>query len=250
MKSQLLNVCLASFCLIGTAFSFQWPSNIQQCKAADETCIPQALTQLFRHADEIPDLKIPKMEPFVWNKEAVLRTRNPNAPINIVIRNSNTTIYGLKAMEITQVKGFGPDPRKTKFEIKSTVPFLVSVSNYKSTMNLFALPITTEGISNTTITNMEIRQNIDVDVIQKNGKDYIKIKNVRVHIKLNKFSVDFKSKTGNPAINDTINKAINENWREIYAELKQDLEKSIADVIKALISPIFENMPYQEFFLQ
>lgn len=53
---------------------------------------------------EIPELKIPKMEPFVWNKEAVLRTRNPNAPINLVIRNTNTTIYGLKAMEITQVK--------------------------------------------------------------------------------------------------------------------------------------------------
>lgn len=98
--------------------------------------------------------------------------------------------------------------------------------------------------------NMEIRQNIDVDVIQKNGKDYIKIKNVRVHIKLTKFSVDFKSKTGNPAINDTINKAINENWREIYAELKQDLEKSIADVIKALVSPIFDEIPYQEFFSQ
>lgn len=97
--------------------------------------------------------------------------------------------------------------------------------------------------------NIEIRQIIDFDVIQKNGKDYLKIKNVRVHMKLSKFSVNFDSKTGNPTINDTINKAINENWREIYGELKPDLEKNIGDVIKALISPIFEDIPYQEFFL-
>lgn len=53
---------------------------------------------------EIPELKIPKIDPFVWNKVAVMRTRNPSAPINIVIRNSKTTIYGLDTMEITQIK--------------------------------------------------------------------------------------------------------------------------------------------------
>lgn len=47
--------------------------------------------------------------------------------------------------------GFGPDPRTSKFEIRSRVPVLTSQSNYKSTMNLFSLPITTEGISNTTL---------------------------------------------------------------------------------------------------
>lgn len=44
------------------------------------------------------------MEPFVWNQPTVLRTRNPNAAINIIIRNANTTIYGLSTMEITQIK--------------------------------------------------------------------------------------------------------------------------------------------------
>lgn len=48
-------------------------------------------------------------------------------------------------------RGFGPDPKNTKLEVKSFVPSLISVANYKSTMNLFALPITTEGVSNTTI---------------------------------------------------------------------------------------------------
>lgn len=98
--------------------------------------------------------------------------------------------------------------------------------------------------------NLEIRQIIDFDVIQKDGKDYISIKKIRVHMKLKKFTVEFNSKTGNPTINDTINKAINENWREIYGELKPDLEKNIGDVVKSIVSPLFEEFPYKEFFLE
>lgn len=37
-------------------------------------------------------------------KSTVLRTRNPNSPINFVIHNSNITVYGLKDIEIRQIK--------------------------------------------------------------------------------------------------------------------------------------------------
>lgn len=37
-------------------------------------------------------------------KSTVLRTRNPNSPINFVIHNSNVTVYGLKDIEIKQIK--------------------------------------------------------------------------------------------------------------------------------------------------
>lgn len=53
---------------------------------------------------EIPELNVPQIDPFVWTKTVVLHTRNPNAPINIVIRNYNTTIFGLKNMEVTAVR--------------------------------------------------------------------------------------------------------------------------------------------------
>lgn len=100
------------------------------------------------------------------------------------------------------------------------------------------------------IANVETRQLVDFDVIQRDGKEYIKIKNVRAHLKISNFSVHFNSKTGNPAVNDTVNKVINENWREIYAELKQDLEKNVGDVIKSIIAPLFDEIPYQDFFQQ
>lgn len=97
---------------------------------------------------------------------------------------------------------------------------------------------------------MEIRQIVEADVIEKDGKDYLDIKHVRVHMKIGKLSIKFNSRTGNPQINDTINKVINDNWQEIYQELKPDMQKNIADVVKDLIRPIFLEIPYQEFFLQ
>lgn len=69
-------------------------------------------------------------------------------------------------------------------------------------------------------------------------------------MKLTNFSVQFKSKTGNPTIENTINQVINENWREIYAELKPDLEKNVGEVIKSIMTPLFDRVPYQEFFQQ
>lgn len=98
--------------------------------------------------------------------------------------------------------------------------------------------------------NLEIRQIVEADVIERDGKDYLDIKNIRVHMKLSKLTIKFNSRTGNPQINETINKVINENWRDIYSELKPDLEKNTGDVIKAIVRPIFLEIPYQEFFSQ
>lgn len=148
-------------------------------------------------------------------------------------------------------------------------------------MNLFALPIKTEGVSNTTIRkysslsiptnsmipkdkrlmlqilchfclnveNMELKQNIESEVITKNGKDYLHVKSVRVHMKLAKLQINFDSRTGSKEVNDEINKVVNQQWRDIYKEIKPDLEQNIAEVIKSMIGPLFDNIPYQDFFL-
>lgn len=97
--------------------------------------------------------------------------------------------------------------------------------------------------------NVEIRQVFDTKVVEKAGKEYLEIKGVRIHLTVSKLSIHFNSRTGSEQINDTVNKVVNENWKDIYYELKPDLEKSIGDVIKALVKPVFNEIPYKEFFL-
>lgn len=97
--------------------------------------------------------------------------------------------------------------------------------------------------------DIEIRQIIEAKVVEKDGKEYLDVKNVKVHLKVKKLMIKFDSRTGNPDINDTVNKVINENWRDIYNELKPDLEKNIGSVVKSLIKPMFSEVPYKDFFL-
>lgn len=68
-------------------------------------------------------------------------------------------------------------------------------------------------------------------------------------MKLAKLQIHFDSRTGNKEVNDSINKVVNDNWRDLYKELKPDLEKNTAEVIKSIIGPLFENIPYNDFFL-
>lgn len=99
------------------------------------------------------------------------------------------------------------------------------------------------------VENMELKQNIESEVITKNGKDYLHVKSVRVHMKLAKLQINFDSRTGSKEVNDEINKVVNQQWRDIYKEIKPDLEQNIAEVIKSMIGPLFDNIPYQDFFL-
>lgn len=95
------------------SFVLREASELPKCKPADETCIPQTLTRILRHTDrklqmnafrcvslalkcplflEYPEFNIPNLDPFKMKKPSVLRTRNPNSPISLVIHNSNVTM--------------------------------------------------------------------------------------------------------------------------------------------------------------
>lgn len=89
----------------------------------------------------------------------------------------------------------------------------------------------------------------DTKVVERDGKEYLDIKGVRISLTVSKLSIHFNSHTGSEQINDTVNKVVNENWKDIYYELKPDLEKSIGDIIKALLKPVFNEIPYKEFYL-
>lgn len=99
------------------------------------------------------------------------------------------------------------------------------------------------------IENVEIRQVFNTNVVEKSGREYLDIKSVRIQLIVSKLNIYFNSRTGSEEINDTVNKVVNENWKDIYYELKPDLEKSIGDVIKSLVKPMFDEMPYEDFFL-
>lgn len=96
------------------------------------------------------------------------------------------------------------------------------------------------------IANVEAPVTMDCDVIKKNGKDFIKVKNVQLHMKVSNLTMDFKSNSLNPTINNIANRVLNANWERLKAEIDKDLEKYVGDVIKSIIVPITEKIPIQD----
>lgn len=96
------------------------------------------------------------------------------------------------------------------------------------------------------IANVEAPVTMDCDVIQRGGKDYVQVKSVHLHLKVSHFSMDFKSKSIHPTINNIANKVINANWKLLKAEIDSDLEKYIGDVIKSIIVPITDKISIQD----
>lgn len=97
--------------------------------------------------------------------------------------------------------------------------------------------------------NAELIEEWITDVVVKDGKEYLNIKEIKLDMKVVKLISHLRSTNNNKEINDVINKVMNDNWKEIFHEMKPDLEKTISDVILALIKPIFDEIPYEELFL-
>lgn len=87
---------------------------------------------------------------------------------------------------------------------------------------------------------------MDCDVVRRGGKEYVKVKSVQLHLNVSHFSMDFKSKSIHPTINNIANKVINANWKLLKTEIDSDLEKYIGDVIKSIIVPITDKISIQD----
>lgn len=97
--------------------------------------------------------------------------------------------------------------------------------------------------------NVVVKQVLDTAVIERDGEEYLDIRNIKLDLTLSKLSINFANIVRDENIDEAINKVINDNWKDIYYELKPDMEKNMADVIRTLVKPLFDNIPYRSFFL-
>lgn len=97
---------------------------------------------------------------------------------------------------------------------------------------------------------VDVVQQINANVVTRDGEDYLEIESVKVEMTLQKMSIDLKDNLNENVIVGTFTQVLNENWRDIFNELKPDFEKSIGNVIKLLIAPVFHAIPYRSLFAE
>lgn len=95
---------------------------------------------------------------------------------------------------------------------------------------------------------VEVNLKLIANVVTRDGVDYLDLQKVQVDMKIKKMSVDIKDNLNDNVIMGTINQVINDNWRDMFDEMKPDVEKFIADTYKEVVKPMFDEIPYKNFF--
>lgn len=87
----------------------------------------------------------------------------------------------------------------------------------------------------------------DCDVIQRNGKDYVKVKNVYSKLHLPQFSHHVKFENIGPFISHVVDGILDSHWRHLVDSISPDLEIHIGNIMKEIINPVVDVIPIKEF---
>lgn len=87
---------------------------------------------------------------------------------------------------------------------------------------------------------------INTDIVRRDGKDYIKIKDVQVDFTIGDFFANSVCENINPFINGMINSAININWQLLIMVVGPFLKKYIGEMIISIITPILDKIAIQD----
>lgn len=98
--------------------------------------------------------------------------------------------------------------------------------------------------------NVRIPVRIKSEVVERNGEQYVQIKNINVsfHI-LRDFKMNTKFHTLIPdMLKATVNEQANSNWKQFKPLVEAQLEEYIAKIVHETLFPIWENVAIKDFF--
>lgn len=82
---------------------------------------------------------------------------------------------------------------------------------------------------------------------KKNGRNYLKIKHIKVDYNVGKVKVNLNDLfNGDNDLGDRMNMFLNENWDSLSEELKPLLEKALNEVVQSSTDKLFKTYSYDD----
>jgi hypothetical protein len=125
------------------------------------------------------------------------------------------------------------------------------LSDYVGDAKILLISAAGKGQSRLTFENMESVHKMKVELVEKDGKEYLKINKYKFKSKISKLRLQFTGLlNGNPTLEQAFNSFLNESWMEIYKEFGALQDQKLEKQIKKIVQQFFDNNPYRELFLQ
>lgn len=88
---------------------------------------------------------------------------------------------------------------------------------------------------------------VKMSIEKRNGKDYPIIEDITAKSNVLHSEVDFQYQNSTKFMSDIMNRVVNTNWKICKGAIDPSLEKFLADFIKQIATPMFDNVALQDF---
>ncbi|EAA03123.3 AGAP012703-PA [Anopheles gambiae str. PEST] len=244
MKLQI--ALLLTVAIIGTGSAAKFPNAFSRCKQEDGNCLLEAVTATFRNFHKgVPEIGLVPLDPLRIDKMDIVQG---DGPINIVLNFKKVDLGGFREAQIKKINGFTSNP--TKMEMNLLVPVASLVGGYRINGKVLILPIQGEGNSNMTMVNCDISLKWTGKLVEKSGQQFYQVDKFKVHFDTSRFYMDFSNLfNGDKALGDNMNVFLNDNWQDILKELKPAISAAFTKIFQAVVSNVFNKVPYNELYL-
>ncbi|XP_069688396.1 protein takeout-like [Periplaneta americana] len=248
MSTSAALLLILGFC--AGAHALKLPSYIKACSRNDPNindCAKKSATEAIPHfINGDPKYRIPPLEPIIINELSVKKGSN-NFGMEFIA--TNAEMRGLKDTVIREIR---LDLKKQHIEYDLLFPEVNITSRYNISGRVLVLPITGDGIAEINLKNVscviaydfvkklnpELKQEV---LIPSKSTLTFNAMAMKIHLS-NLFN-------GDKFLGDNMNHFLNENWQELIREMGPPVGEAINQFVSALLSNVFELVPYDDAFL-
>ncbi|XP_075145850.1 protein takeout-like [Haematobia irritans] len=221
------------------------PSFLKVCRRSDpqlNKCARNSLNTLKdRLAYGIPELYIPPLEPLIIPE---IKMNQDTGAVYLKSTYRNVELYGMSKFN---VKSFNIDTNKMKFTTVMHFPSLTMNADYDIDGKIMMMPMVGTGQCNANFTDVTMTTVILGERQKKNGKTYLKVKDIDVNYKVDRVKIHLDNLfNGDKALGERMNEFLNENWDSLSEELRPLLEKALSRVVKTSTEKLFKAYSYDD----
>ncbi|ALC46325.1 CG31189, partial [Drosophila busckii] len=226
-------------------------SDIEKCHFGDSTCLMRSINDLIkRYPKGIPEIGLPALDEAKMDNITILETPQEYGPIWMSFHTTDNIYKGLNNATITEINGFDEDPTKSRVVVKARIPRLLHEATYEMKGKYLVFIANTTGKLQSDFQNVQLTLTFKVIMEYRQNKRYLKIFELTSVVDLDRWIVwlaDLYRENSDLTI--ALNRSMNENWIEFWNGLEPSVVKSFTNCFTALLSNVFENVAYDDMFL-
>lgn len=241
---------ILAFCFVAVTITtaVELPNNFRICKKSDPKyleCIAEASRDaVISMANGLKSFKILPLEPLAVDS---VKIGESEGSVTLAQEYKNIKLHGLT--KGLQIHNYKIDWDRLVFRSDAYNPQVDFVGDYKVNGKVLLLPVRGSGKSNITMYDLKTENIIYFEKYQKNGEDYLKVKNYVVKFSPDRVTLRFDNLfDGDSVLGEQMNRFINENSQLLFKELQAPYEETFGLVFARISNEIFSRVPMAKIF--